>query len=580
MKNKIKDLINFSRTLKILYIEDNLEAREQTLKLLKNFFSDIVVAIDGEDGLKKFKTYNPDLIFTDLNMPHMNGIDMLREIREIDDDIPCVVISAHNESDYFIDAIKIGVDGFILKPIDINQFSTLLYKIVEKLKFKKEDINHTKELEIKVQERTSELARKLYFDDLTGVLNRSALIEKLSQCNEKHMPIIFLIDIDSFRIYNELYGIEVGNDILKQFSMLLEQYCENSNYTLFRVFGDEFALFEMVEYIDLQKYEETVNEIFSFFSKNKIYIKSLNEYLEISITVGMSFGNKNALSKANMALFNAKSNGKKYSTYCSKIDRTKKLENNFYWRKEIKNALLEDRVIPYFQPIVDRNKKVIKYESLIRIIQYDMFGEKKVVAPFNFLDIARQTKQYNDLSYRMIEKTLALMEDKNISFSINLDYGDIYNRNLMDMLKTYLSDFKKTDINHNDKVILEILEDQQIKDYQSFSKKLEKMKKLGALVAIDDFGSGYSNLSYIVGIDPQYIKIDATLVKNIDTDKNSRKIVQGIVHLAKNLGIKTIAEFVSSEKIFEIVYELGVDEFQGYYFGKPAPIDEVQSGEK
>ncbi len=580
MKNKIKNLINFSRTLKILYIEDNLEAREQTLKLLKNFFSDIVVAVDGEDGLKKFKTYNPDLIFTDLNMPHMNGIDMLGEIREIDDDIPCIVISAHNESDYFIDAIKIGVDGFILKPIDINQFSTLLYKIVEKLKFKKEDINHTKELEIKVRERTSELAKKLYFDDLTGILNRSALLEKLSHCNEMHMPIVFLIDIDSFRTYNELYGIEAGNDILKQFSMLLEQYCENSNYTLFRVFGDEFALFEMVEYIDLQKYEETINEIFSFLSRNKIYIKSLNEYLEISITIGMSFGNKNALSKANMALFNAKSNGKKYSTYCSQIDRTKKLVNNFYWRKEIKNALLEDRVIPYFQPIVDRNKKIIKYESLIRIIQYDMFGEKKVVTPFNFLDIARQTKQYNDLSYRMIEKTLALMKDKNISFSINLDYGDVYNRNLMDMLKTYLSALKKTDTNHHNKVILEILEDQQIKDYQSFSKKLEKMKKLGALVAIDDFGSGYSNLSHIVGIDPQYIKIDATLVKNIDTDKNSRKIVQGIVHLAKNLGIKTIAEFVSSEKIFEIVYELGVDEFQGYYFGKPAPIDEVQSGEE
>ena len=579
MKSKIKNLINFSRTLKILYIEDNLEAREQTLKLLKNFFSDIVVAIDGEDGLRKFKTYNPDLIFTDLNMPHMNGIDMLGEIREIDDDIPCVVISAHNESDYFINAIKIGVDGFILKPIDINQFSTLLYKIVEKLKFKKEDINHTKELETKVRERTSELARKLYFDDLTGILNRSALLEKLSQCDEKHMPIIFLIDIDSFRTYNELYGIEVGNEILKQFSTLLEQCCKSTNYALFRVFGDEFALFEMVEYIDLQKYEETVNEIFSFFSKNKIYIKSLNEYLEISITIGMSFGNKNALSKANMALFNAKSNGKKYSTYCSQIDRTKKLENNFYWRKEIKNALLEDRVIPYFQPIVDRNKKIIKYESLIRIIQYDMFKEKKIVTPFNFLDIARQTKQYDDLSYRMIEKTLALMKDKNISFSINLDYGDVYNRNLMDMLKTYLSEHKKTDINHN-KVILEILEDQQIKDYQSFSKKLEKIKKLGALVAIDDFGSGYSNLSHIVGIDPQYIKIDATLVKNIDTNKNSRKIVQGIVHLAKNLGIKTIAEFVSSEKIFEIVYELGVDEFQGYYFGKPAPIDEVQSGEK
>ena len=576
MRRNIKNLVKFSKTLKLLYVEDNLEAREQTIKLLKNFFEDIVVGIDGKDGFEKFEKAKPDIIFTDLNMPHMSGIDMLRKIRETDENIPCIIVSAHNEPEYFIDSIKLGVDGYILKPLEVNQFSTILYKTIERLKLKQEDKNHTKILEQKVQERTKELAQKLYYDNLTGLLNRYALIEKLSLCDNKLIPIVFLINIDSFRAYNELYGIEIGNAILKKFANLLEYYGKGKGYSTYRIFGDEFVLFESVEYIDLQKYEETVSELFSYFSKNRVYIKSINEYIEISFTIGMSFGNKNALSKADIALSNAKDNGKKYSTYNVQIDRTKQLKNNLYWKKEIKNALDEDRVEPYFQPIVDKEQKIIKYESLIRIRQYDEFGEEKIITPYNFLDIAIQTKQYDDLSYRMIEKSIELMKNKNISFSINLDYSDFYNKNLMGMLVERLEEFQKNNQNNNNHIILEVLENQQIKDYHSFSKKIKELKELGAIIAIDDFGSGYSSLTHVAGIAPEYIKIDASLVKDVQTNMNSRKIIHSIVQLAKNLNIKTIAEFVADRKIFDVVYDLGVDEFQGYYFGKPLSIKEVK----
>ncbi len=576
MKNKLKNLVQFSRTLKILYVEDSLEAREQTLKLLENFFADIVVAVDGKEGLEKFYRNDIDLIFTDLNMPHMDGISMLKKIRETNDTIPYIVLSAHNEPDYFMETIKLGVDGYILKPIEIEQFSTLLYKIIEKIKLKKEDIDHTRELEQKVKERTKELTKKLYFDDLTGLPNRNSLLKKLELCNDENMPIIFLIDIDSLRTYNELYGIDIGNSILKQFAKLLLQYSKGSGYDVFRVGGDEFILFESARYIDLQKYEDTIYEIFNFFSKNRVYMPSLNEYMEIAITIGMSFGNNNALAKAYTALFNAKADDRKYKTYNAQIDRTKELKNTLYWRKEIKDALSEDRVLPYFQPIVNREQKIIKYESLIRIKQYDEFGDEKIVTPYNFLEISTDTKQYDDLSFRMIDKTINAMIDKNISFSINLDYRDIYNVNLMNMLKSYIVKFMKINKNSTNRVILEILEGQQIKDYDSFSEKLREIKELGALIAIDDFGSGFSNLTHIVGIAPHFIKIDGTLVKNIDTNQNSRKIIQAIVEMAKNLGIKTIAEFVSSKEIFDIVYELGIDEFQGYYFGKPVPLSDIE----
>ena len=573
MKIDIKELIEFSKTLKILYVEDNEEAREQTLKLLVNFFNDIVVAIDGADGLEKFNNEKFDLILTDINMPKLNGIEMLKQIRDKDEEIPCIIISAHNEDNYFMETIRLSVDGYILKPIDFMQFSSSLRKTIEKIKLKNEDKNHTKELEIKVEQRTKELAKKLYFDDLTSVGSRYSLIEQLSTCNDEKMPILFLIDIDSLRTYNELYGVDVGNKILQQFAKLLEDYVKSSDYKVYRVSGDEFALFETTPFIDLEKYEETLNELFDFFSENKIYIKSIDEYIEIGITIGMSFGNENALAKANTALFEAKSVGKKFGAYNKYIDISKQLKNNIYWKKEIKSALDEDRVVPFFQPIIDREQKIIKYESLMRIKQYDEFGEEKIISPWNFIDIAIQTKQYDALSYRMIEKSIQSMRDKGVSVSVNLDYNDIYNNDLKDMFKREIKEFCKSNTN---KIILEVLEDREIKDYKSFSKKLKRFRQIGALIAIDDFGSGYSNLAHVIGLEPHYIKIDATLVKDIDTNINSRKVVQSIVQLAKSLGIKTIAEFVSSKEIFDIVYELGADEFQGYYFGKPISIDEVK----
>ena len=149
MVNDLKELSKFSKTLQILYVEDNQEAREQTIKMLKNFFEDIIVGVDGQDGLDKFNQNKTtiDIVFTDINMPNMNGIDMLKNIRSINSNIPCIVLSAHNETNFFLDTISLGVDGYILKPIDMKQFITILSKTVDQIKLKIENIKYKNDLE-------------------------------------------------------------------------------------------------------------------------------------------------------------------------------------------------------------------------------------------------------------------------------------------------------------------------------------------------------------------------------------------------------------------------------------------------
>ncbi|MBE9525503.1 MAG: response regulator [Proteobacteria bacterium] len=142
--DNLDNLIKHSKKIKLLYVEDNEQAREATQIILDEFFGEITVAVDGLDGLDRFKsTYSSnkeshsfDIIITDINMPKMNGLDMIENIKKIDDSIPVLVFSAENESDSFVRSIKLGVDGYLLKPIDINQFTTILDKILEKIRLK------------------------------------------------------------------------------------------------------------------------------------------------------------------------------------------------------------------------------------------------------------------------------------------------------------------------------------------------------------------------------------------------------------------------------------------------------------
>ncbi len=147
-----------------------------------------------------------------------------------------------------------------------------------------------------------------------------------------------------------------------------------------------------------------------------------------------------------------------------------------------------------------------------------------------------------------------------------MSFKDILNYEFIDYLDNVLEKLKFEDRN---RLVFEILESENLSDYDFLEEFVLKYKKLGVKIAIDDFGSGYSNFIRIIRLKPDYLKIDGSLIKNIDKDNNSYEIVKSIIAFSKTLNIKTIAEYVHSEEIFNLLLELDVDEFQGYYFGKP-----------
>ncbi len=142
----IKQLASLCKKIKLLYVEDEPALREQTVMLLSNFFDTITVAVDGQDGLTKFNENDIDLIVSDINMPIMDGIEMLKNIRETDNDVSFIVLSAHNDVDKFQRTIEYGVDGYILKPLNIKQLASVFYKVVKKIKLIEENKKYKEEL--------------------------------------------------------------------------------------------------------------------------------------------------------------------------------------------------------------------------------------------------------------------------------------------------------------------------------------------------------------------------------------------------------------------------------------------------
>lgn len=402
------------------------------------------------------------------------------------------------------------------------------------------------------------LKNQLYSDELTKLRSRVCLLEDIKKA---HNPSVILIDINSFRTINELYGIEVGNEVLVVFSTMLEAFARTTDFAVYRTAGDEFVLFK-----DTQEGDDIcgnfLSSLFEMAEKTPIHVSLLGEALYLDISVGASCEKDNPLATANIALHYAKERYKPYCIYDNEIDAFKEILYGAKWKKKIRIGIQEDAFLPFFQPIVDKHKTVVKYEALMRFAELN--GETSYVAPFHFLDIAIKTRYYGEISQMTLLKSLHVCAVQKITVSLNLNYHDILNEPLKELLKQTISEKKIAK-----RVIFEIVESENIQDYKILKAFIEEFKLLGVRFAIDDFGTGFSNFSHIFELTPDFIKIDGSLIKNIDTDKKSYELVKAIVFFCKQLDIQTVAEFVHSKEVFEVALSLGIDFFQGYYFGKP-----------
>jgi PAS domain S-box-containing protein len=652
MKN-IADIIGYSKNLKLLYVEDNQLAREATLAVFEEFFEEVIVGVDGQDGFEQYTKESVDMIITDINMPRLNGLEMTKKIRELDKDIPILVLSAYNESGFFMDSIKLGVDGYLLKPIDLSQFVEALKKIVEKLKIISEvyllqqyqdvtdistiisktdadgKITYVNEAYCKLSEYSCEelinknhnifkypnTDPKIYQDlwdtiknkktiwkgilknrskyghtfyietaikpvlnmngeiveyisiknDITNTMDQRKRLVDITKNSQEY--IVILVKIENFDDIEKYYGQDLSTELEEKFRNILLKYIgEKLPFKEIFLLGDgEYALTK--EKSECKSSDrELENALLSAQQKINDAVIELDGFAyDISVIISLSHGD-NSYENAKYGLKELEKTKQNFIFANNLIElERKEAQNNLNTLKMIKDALETDQIVAYFQPIIDnQTQEISKYETLVRLVTQS----KKVLPPLYFLEIAKKGKYYYQITQKVLEQAFTVLRNCDKEISINLSAIDIEKQRT----QIYILELLKEHKEHAHRVIFELLEDEEMKDFRIIKKFIVSVKKYGVKIAIDDFGSGYSNFERLLDYQPDIIKIDGGLIKNIEHDPYSFNVVETIVNFAKKQNIQTVGEYVENENIYKILHDLGVDFSQGYHFGKPQPL--------
>jgi EAL domain-containing protein (putative c-di-GMP-specific phosphodiesterase class I) len=283
--------------------------------------------------------------------------------------------------------------------------------------------------------------------------------------------------------------------------------------------------------------------------------------IPLSITFGAAEGTEAVLNRADMALAYAKDRGKGYIRYTPDFDMSHQIKSNLECLQLLRNSIDQGVVYPVFMPILNnQTNKVEKYETLMRLRD----PEGRTYSPVEFISVAKRSRLYPCLSRALIRQGIEFFTALPYEFTLNLSVNDILDRESMAAIWECVERHP-----HWENIGFEILESESIEAYDPVVQFIADAKQRGCKIAFDDFGSGYSNFEHIMRLDIDYLKIDASLIREMHTDKNARMAVETIARFARRLKVKIIAEFVYSEEVFNLVRYLGINFSQGSFIGMP-----------
>ena len=406
-----------------------------------------------------------------------------------------------------------------------------------------------------LQQCKRELLKRYFTDNLTHMPNIYQLRKDLQ---ENDLAGLVVLNIDNFKTINNFYGFNVGDFVIEKVASHLNRFL--AEYKVYRLSVDEFA-FVLQENLSFYELKEFLAELYESLKNLTINYQQSKIFVDMTLASCSNTNTQDIFSKVSMALRYAKENSLPFWIYEDRMRFENEYEKNLQISSVVRNAVENFRILPYFQSIIDnRSSKIKKYECLARLV--DENGT--VVSPALFIPIAKKIKVYNLVTKIIIDKSFEVFEKNDFEFTINLSIEDLMSSEIFEYIIAKLQSS-----NASYRVIFELLESEAIADFKKVERFINEVKRYGAKIAIDDFGSGYSNFFYLTKMSVDYIKIDGDLIAHIDTDKNSSLVVETIVDFARKLGIQTIAEYVHSSPILTKVKELGIDYSQGFYIDEP-----------
>lgn len=406
----------------------------------------------------------------------------------------------------------------------------------------------------------SDIDKLRKFDVQTGLPNHISLMEYLNK-NKNTVYSVIAIKIDNLKSIKDTLGQEFAETYVDSMSKMLSSYTLHITgcISIYRTYFDEIVLLFNGK---KDVYEKLANEFshlsrYYFVTHKEISIGSIFTIVIFSDTDGI-------YEKTLAALLFAFDNhrGEVFIATPKSNCFEDKVPTNIYWFTKFSQAIEKDEMIPFYQPILcNKSDKIEKFECLARINNLN-----EVIAPDKFVNLAARAKQIPFLTKAITRKAFEHFMDKyEFEFSINVSAMDLQDKSLLKHL-LYWKDKTNTDPS---RVVLEILESEDIYKYQILKNSIEQFKSEGFKIAIDDFGTGYSNFISLYEYQVDYIKIDGSFIRDLDMNNQKQGLVAHLNQLIKMCGAKSVAEHVSNEQILKIVKDIGIDFSQGYAIGIP-----------
>lgn len=428
------------------------------------------------------------------------------------------------------------------------------------------------------KEQESQLAYQATHDVLTGLANRSMLEDRLehdialAQRNGEHLAVLF-IDLDEFKPINDTLGHRIGDEVLISVAQRMQTIVRATD-TLARFGGDEFVLL-LPNLKSEQEAELMADQILSDIGRAH-QVNSHELYVTASIGISVLSDKLSEphklLQQADMAMYKAKQQGRDtYVVFSDDLDV--KLLKRVTLRNELQEALKTEQLFLNYQPQVDQLGKICGLEALVRW----RHPVKGMISPAEFIPVAEETGQIIHLGRWVTSqacrdaKQLLDLGMLNSRVAVNLSPLQFHRPGFLDSLRDVL---RRTALPPAH-LELELTEGILMHDSHGAVATLRELAALGIATSIDDFGTGYSSFSYLKDLPVNSVKIDKSFINNISMHNKDAAVCKGIITMAKEMGIKVVAEGVETQEQFEILKGYGCKVFQGFLFARPMAIQDL-----
>lgn len=420
-----------------------------------------------------------------------------------------------------------------------------------------------------------------WYDPLTKLKNRNYLLKNIDKYRDSNIEhTIVLLDIDNFKEINDAIGYDYGDQVLITLSSLIKKYKKSKNIECVRIGADEFSIVITKSDINIEIYAKLLLDDLNYLiskldpsKRTKISMGVANSLDTRSINESLTDFSSTTLNNADVAL---------------NIAKKSKLDKLIFFKKEIaiehhkKRRLSEDlfallkreqqsEIYMLYQPIILEDKQRLGCEALIRW-NHPTFG---FIHPEYLIKIAEESGLSKRLGQWIMQQVYIALDKQWVDFNTRLEVAINLSDSLFD--EDLILEVKRIfarDHNYLKSIILEITETMTLDDINRSQRIIESLSELEVRLALDDFGTGWSSLSTLNQLNFNKLKIDKSFVREIATQENQQYFVSSIVTLSHQLGIKVVAEGVEQQEQWLKLVELGVDEFQGYYFAKPIDAEQ------